>query len=90
MFFYLEAHKLSLSVGLKNDVDQIHELEPYFDWALNEECVHYNECSKYKPFIDAHKVSNVNAFCTSFKTKVVVFKLLFSTLDIDLPIICKI
>ncbi|CAC5388919.1 unnamed protein product [Mytilus coruscus] len=50
-----EAHNHGLSVGLKNDVDQIQELESHFDWALNEECVHYNECKKYQPFIDAHK-----------------------------------
>ncbi|KAK3086445.1 hypothetical protein FSP39_018481 [Pinctada imbricata] len=50
-----EAHKRGLSVGLKNDVDQISQLVHYFDWALNEECVEYNECNKYKPFIDAGK-----------------------------------
>ncbi|XP_071171939.1 uncharacterized protein [Mytilus edulis] len=50
-----EAHNHGLSVGLKNDVDQIQELQSHFDWALNEECVNYNECKKYQPFIDAHK-----------------------------------
>lgn len=51
-----EAHSRGLSVGLKNDVDQIHSLVSYFDWALNEECVEYNECNKYQPFFDAGKV----------------------------------
>jgi len=32
------AHERGLSVGLKNDVDQLEDLLPWFDWALNEEC----------------------------------------------------
>ena len=54
--FFSEAHARSLSIGLKNDVDQIPSLVSYFDWALNEECVQYNECNKYQPFFDAGKV----------------------------------
>ena len=50
-----EAHKRGLSIGLKNNVDQVVELEPYFDWALNEECLSYNECEKLLPFIRAGK-----------------------------------
>jgi hypothetical protein len=40
-----EAHKRGLSVGLKNDIDQLKPLQPYFDWALNEECWTYGECT---------------------------------------------
>jgi hypothetical protein len=50
-----QAHQRGLSVGLKNDVDQLEELEPCYDWALNEECFEYNECYKYAPFIDSNK-----------------------------------
>jgi len=50
-----EAHKRNLSIGLKNDMDQIKDLLPHFDWALNEECYEYGECEKYKPFIQANK-----------------------------------
>jgi len=50
-----EAHKRKLSIGLKNDMDQIKDLLPYYDWALNEECYEYGECEKYKPFIQANK-----------------------------------
>jgi hypothetical protein len=50
-----EAHARGLSVGLKNDVDQLVELEPCFDWALNEECFAYEECDRYAPFVDAGK-----------------------------------
>ena len=50
-----EAHLRGMSVGLKNDVDQLEVLEPCFDWALNEECVAYDECDRYAPFVDAGK-----------------------------------
>jgi hypothetical protein len=49
------AHTRGLSVGLKNDVDQIKDLEPLFDWALNEECFRYNECDALAPFVKAGK-----------------------------------
>ena len=55
MLIAQEAHKLGLAVSLKNDLDQIKELVPYFDFAVNEECFQYNECSMLKPFIDAGK-----------------------------------
>jgi hypothetical protein len=30
-------------------------LEPDFDWALNEECLAFDECSLLRPFISARK-----------------------------------
>jgi hypothetical protein len=50
-----EAHGRGLSVGLKNDLDQVEDLEPLFDWALNEECLEWDECGVLKPFIEAGK-----------------------------------
>ena len=49
------AHDHGLSIALKNDVDQIEALEPFFDFALNEECAQYNECGVYDPFVEAGK-----------------------------------
>jgi len=54
-FLAAEAHKRGLSVGLKNDLDQVVALLPHFDWALNEECVEHKECHKLSPFIAAKK-----------------------------------
>ena len=50
-----QAHARGLSVGLKNDIDQVQELLPKFDWALNEQCYQFNECSLLIPFITAGK-----------------------------------
>ncbi len=54
-FIANEARTRGLSVGLKNDVDQIVELEPFFDFSINEQCYQYNECANMQPFIDANK-----------------------------------
>jgi hypothetical protein len=55
IFISTEAHLRGLSVGLKNNPDQIPQLIEYFDWSLTEECVFYNECESYRPFIDSGK-----------------------------------
>ncbi|MCH9739356.1 MAG: endo alpha-1,4 polygalactosaminidase [Epsilonproteobacteria bacterium] len=54
-FIAQEAHDRNLSIGLKNDLNQIEALEPYFDFAVNEQCHFYNECELMQPFIDADK-----------------------------------
>ena len=50
-----EAHTLGLSVGLKNDLDQIGALVEYFDFAVNEQCFQYIECDVYKIFTTRNK-----------------------------------
>lgn len=50
-----EAHERKLSIGLKNDLEQIPDLVNNFDWALNEECYYYKECPLLDPFVAAGK-----------------------------------
>ena len=50
-----EAHRLGLSIGLKNDPEQASALQKYFDWALVEECFWEGWCNDLQPFIDAGK-----------------------------------
>ena len=50
-----EAHQRGLSIGLKNDGDQAAALEPYFDWALTEDCFAQGWCEQMLPFIQAGK-----------------------------------
>ncbi|HVF54244.1 MAG TPA: endo alpha-1,4 polygalactosaminidase [Actinomycetota bacterium] len=49
------AHRYGLSVGLKNDVEQVPELVDYFDFSVNEQCTQYRECGQLRPFIEAGK-----------------------------------
>ena len=49
------AHGLGLSVGLKNDLDQVGALQPDFDFAVNEECFAFGECGGLAPFTVAGK-----------------------------------
>jgi hypothetical protein len=55
IFLANAAHARGLSIGLKNDLGQIGDLLPYFDWALNEQCFQYDECDLLLPFINAGK-----------------------------------
>lgn len=82
------AHLKGLSVGLKNDVDQATDLEPYFDFAVNEQCWEYQECDSLAAFQSANKaVFNVeynlqtSQFCPQANTKGIVS--ILKTLDLD-------
>jgi hypothetical protein len=50
-----EAHRRGLSVGLKNDAEQVDVLQPYFDFAVVEQCFQFKECGSYTPFVTNDK-----------------------------------
>jgi hypothetical protein len=50
-----QAHARGLSIGLKNDSDQVADLLSYFDWALTEDCFDQGWCGDMQPFITAGK-----------------------------------
>lgn len=50
-----EAHALGLSIGLKNDLEQVEQLVDHYDFAVNEQCFEYNECDLLAPFIENGK-----------------------------------
>ncbi|MCF7547813.1 endo alpha-1,4 polygalactosaminidase [Pseudonocardia sp. WMMC193] len=45
------AHERGLTVGLKNDLDQVPELVDRFDFAVNEQCAQHGECAALDPFV---------------------------------------
>ncbi len=49
------AHRDHLAVGLKNDGDQARALEPWFDFAIDEQCVQYHSCAQLAVFVNAQK-----------------------------------
>lgn len=70
-----QAHKRSLAIGLKNDLDQVLELVNYYDFAVNEQCLQYDECDLLKPFIIQNKSVfhieyelSYKKFCTKSKS----------------------
>jgi hypothetical protein len=64
------AHTYGLTVALKNDVEQVSDLAPYFDYAVNEQCQQYSECSGYTAnFINAGKA----VFQVEYKLHLVKF-----------------
>jgi hypothetical protein len=63
------AHARGLSVGLKNDLDQIPQLVDVFDWALAEQCFEYDECERLQPFVAAGKA----VFVVEYKIAAAVF-----------------
>jgi len=50
-----EAHQRGLSIGLKNDPEQVADLAADFDWALTEDCFSEGWCEDMLPFIQAGK-----------------------------------
>lgn len=49
------AHHDHMAVGLKNDSAQAKALEPWFDFAIDEQCVQYHFCAMLDPFLSAAK-----------------------------------
>jgi len=49
------AHALNMSLGLKNGGSIVNETIDLMQWEVNEQCVQYDECDIFQPFIDAGK-----------------------------------
>jgi hypothetical protein len=86
-----EAHARGLSVALKNDGDQVSSLVGDFDFALNEQCMEYDECDSLMPFIHANKAvfnceynTSLSAMCSQAATR--HFSSIKKSLDLDAPL----
>lgn len=51
----VEAHERGLSIGLKNNPEQVADLLANFDWAMTEDCFDEDWCEQMLPFISAGK-----------------------------------
>ena len=54
-FLAQSAHILKLSIGLKNSLGIVPELVDDFDFAVNEQCLEFQECDLLMPFIRQNK-----------------------------------
>ena len=61
------AHRNGISAALKNDLDQLAPLAPYFDFAINEQCFQYHECGGLEAWVaDGKAVFSVEYHRSSF------------------------
>jgi hypothetical protein len=49
------AHARGLAIGLKNGIEVLGAAAPLVEFAVNEECLTYHECSAYAPFLRSGK-----------------------------------
>jgi glycosyl hydrolase family 114 len=54
------AHRMGFAVGLKNDLSQASTLQPYFDFAINEQCWQYQECAALQSWPAKYKKAVFN------------------------------
>ena len=49
------AHSKGLAFGLKNGGGMVADVLHFSQWVIVEQCVRYDECEQYQPFIKANK-----------------------------------
>ncbi len=83
-----EAHARGLAAGLKNDVEQVRQLLPSFEFAIIEQCWQYSECDLLEPFLKEGKAvfhaeyySDPNRYCPVLKPK--GFSSILKRLELD-------
>jgi hypothetical protein len=54
-FLAQAAHARNLAIGLKNAGDIIPDVLDVVQFSVNEQCLQYNECDTFRPFIDQGK-----------------------------------
>jgi Glycoside-hydrolase family GH114 len=87
------AHRMGLTVALKNDIGQAEQLIKYFDFEINEQCWQYGECDGLAPWPAAGKaVFNVeyggkqSKYCPKANSAAYDFNSIGKTDDLyDLP-----
>ena len=62
------AHEHGLTVALKNNLGQLAELRPYFDYAIDEQCFQYEECDNNPaPGYDAWVAAGKTVFTVEYR-----------------------
>lgn len=49
------AHSRGLAIGLRNAGEIVDDVLPEMEWVVNEQCIQYDECNLFAPFITANK-----------------------------------
>jgi hypothetical protein len=62
------AHGKGLTAALKNDLGQLTDLKPYFDFAINEQCFQFKECNFPPPGLPDWTASGKAVFNVEYKS----------------------
>ncbi|RKF80823.1 putative endo alpha-1,4 polygalactosaminidase [Golovinomyces cichoracearum] len=54
-FLATEAHSHNLSIGLKNGGKLVPDVLDFMQWDVNEQCLQFDECDMFQPFVKAGK-----------------------------------
>ncbi|RKF71123.1 putative endo alpha-1,4 polygalactosaminidase [Golovinomyces cichoracearum] len=54
-FLATEAHSHNLSIGLKNGGKLVPDVLDFMEWDVNEQCLQFDECDMFQPFVKAGK-----------------------------------
>lgn len=54
-FLAIGAHGYNMSIGLKNAGAIVNATVDFLQWEVNEQCVQYQECDLFQPFIETGK-----------------------------------
>ena len=54
-FLAIGAHGYNMSIGLKNAGAIVNATVDFLQWEVNEQCVQYQECDLFQPFVAAGK-----------------------------------
>jgi hypothetical protein len=55
-WLFAEVHSHNMAAGIKNSQELFPTLENVADFAINEQCMDFNECGLYKPFTSSNRV----------------------------------
>lgn len=55
-WLFAEVHAHGMAAGIKNSQELFPTLENVADFAINEQCMDFNECGLYKPFTTTNRV----------------------------------
>ncbi|TVY49355.1 hypothetical protein LOCC1_G001016 [Lachnellula occidentalis] len=54
-FLAIAAHGYNMSIGLKNAGAIVNATVGFLQWEVNEQCVQYQECDLFRPFVETGK-----------------------------------
>lgn len=81
------AHERGLGIGLKNTMELIPELADEIDFAVNEQCLEYDECGTYDPLVALNKpVFHIEYQGATCKDQPEGFSTVLAELPLDGPI----